>query len=214
MKVDGSISVGQSGCSFKLDGTYTQIIACKNDGFCAPTQYGKTITSTTPNTYENGICVDANQCPICNQGYQINFKTGKCTSINDPSAPETQPSSTPCPTGGCNIGVSCSGGSSDSQVLSRCPKGVCDTALGPLQTDLSKLLTQIFSIVLAIAGVAALGLIIASGYRLMVSQGNPEQVKGAREQLTAAIIGLLFIVFSLVILQVIGANILKIPGFN
>ena len=48
----------------------------------------------------------------------------------------------------------------------------------------------------------------------MISQGNPEQVKGAREQLTAAIIGLLFIIFSLVILQVIGFNILRIPGFG
>jgi hypothetical protein len=48
----------------------------------------------------------------------------------------------------------------------------------------------------------------------MISQGNPEQVKGAREQLTAAIIGLLFIIFSLVILQIIGVNILKIPGFG
>jgi len=75
-------------------------------------------------------------------------------------------------------------------------------------------LTTVFSIALSIAGVVALGLIIFSGYRLMISQGNPEQVKNAREQLTAAIIGLLFIIFSLVILQIIGFNILKIPGFG
>ena len=75
-------------------------------------------------------------------------------------------------------------------------------------------MTTVFSIALSIAGVVALGLIIFSGYRLMISQGNPEQVKNAREQLTAAIIGLLFIIFSLVILQIIGFNILKIPGFG
>jgi hypothetical protein len=67
---------------------------------------------------------------------------------------------------------------------------------------------------LSIAGIVALGLIIFSGYRLMISQGNPEQVKNAREQLTAAIIGLLFIIFSLVILRIIGFNILNIPGFG
>jgi hypothetical protein len=98
--------------------------------------------------------------------------------------------------------------------LSTCPNGICHTALGDLPTNLSALLTKVFSIALSIAGVVALGLIIASGYRLMISQGNPEQVKGAREQLTAAIVGLLFIIFSLVILQVIGVNILNIPGFG
>jgi hypothetical protein len=47
-----------------------------------------------------------------------------------------------------------------------------------------------------------------------MSQGNPDQIKDAREQLTAAIIGLLFVVFSLVILQIIGVNILNLPGFS
>jgi hypothetical protein len=101
------------------------------------------------------------------------------------------------------------------QPISLCQNGTsCPTALGDLPTALPDLLTKIFSIALSLAGIIALGLIITAGYRLMLSQGNPEQVKGAREQLTAAIIGLLFIIFSLVILQVIGVNILSIPGFG
>jgi hypothetical protein len=48
----------------------------------------------------------------------------------------------------------------------------------------------------------------------MVSQGNPEKIQAAREQLTAAIVGLMFVVFSLVILQVIGYDILRLPGFK
>jgi len=48
----------------------------------------------------------------------------------------------------------------------------------------------------------------------MTSQGSPEAVKSATEQLTSAIIGLLFIILSFVILQIIGVNILHIPGFG
>jgi glucose uptake protein GlcU len=69
-------------------------------------------------------------------------------------------------------------------------------------------------VVLSLVGAIAIILIIISGYRLMVSQGNPENIKNAREQLTAAIVGLLFVIFSLVILQVIGVNILGLPGIS
>lgn len=88
------------------------------------------------------------------------------------------------------------------------------TAIGPLSTDPAGFIKSIFSLLLGVAGGIAVILIIVSGYRLMASQGNPEQVQGAREMLTSAIVGLLFIIFSFVILQVIGVDILKIPGFE
>jgi len=43
---------------------------------------------------------------------------------------------------------------------------------------------------------------------------HPEALKDARDQLISAIIGLIFIIFSLVILQIIGVDILRIPGFG
>jgi hypothetical protein len=213
-----TIPVGQSGCSFKLDDKKTPIITCQNGGLCAPIG-GKINTSANPNTYEGGFCIDTkNKCPVCDKGYQPNYQTGKCSSMSDPNAPPVPfPTIQECAADeGCNPGYGCSKGLNGDSTppLSLCKGGACDTALGPLPTDLPKLLTQIFSIALTIAGVAALGLIIASGYKLMTSQGNPEMIKGIREQLTAAIIGLLFIVFSLVLLQIIGVNILKIPGFG
>ena len=73
---------------------------------------------------------------------------------------------------------------------------------------------SIFTLVLGLAGGIALILIMVSGYRFMVSSGNPEATKAATEQLTSAIVGLLFIIFSFVILQVIGVDILRIPGFG
>ena len=88
-----------------------------------------------------------------------------------------------------------------------------DTAIGIVKTDPTSFVISIFNIVLGIAGGIALILIILAGYRYMTSQGNPEAVKAANEQLTAAIVGLLFIIFSFVILRTIGVDILQIPGF-
>jgi len=88
------------------------------------------------------------------------------------------------------------------------------TGLGPIGTDPQSLVQTLFGLILSISGGIALLLIIISGYRVLASQGNPEALKGAREQLTAAIVGLLFIIFALVILQIIGYDILHIPGFG
>ena len=90
-----------------------------------------------------------------------------------------------------------------------------DSGLGfALPTDAGSLVKALMGVVLSLAGAVAIILIMISGYRMMISQGDPENIKTAREQLTAAIIGLLFIIFSLVILQVIGVNILGLPGFK
>ena len=89
-----------------------------------------------------------------------------------------------------------------------------DTAIGSVQTDPVKLVQQLFGILLSLAGGIALLLIIYSGYQIMTSEGNPEKLQAARETLTSAIIGLVFLIFSLVILQIIGVDILRIPGFT
>ena len=89
-----------------------------------------------------------------------------------------------------------------------------ETAIGSISTEPQKFVKSIFSIVLGLAGGIALILIIISGYQIMASQGNPEALAAGRGRLIGAIVGLLFIIFSFVILQVIGVDILKIPGFN
>jgi hypothetical protein len=91
---------------------------------------------------------------------------------------------------------------------------VVDTAIGPISTDPAAFVQRIYSVVLGLAGGIALILIIIAGYKFMTSQGNPESVKAATEGLTSAVVGLLFIIFAFVILQVIGVDILQIPGFS
>lgn len=88
------------------------------------------------------------------------------------------------------------------------------TGLGDIGTNFSDTVSSLFLILLGFAGAVAVILIIFSGYNMMLSEGNAEKVKSARETLTAAIAGLLFILFSGAILQIIGVDILKIPGFK
>ncbi len=88
------------------------------------------------------------------------------------------------------------------------------TAIGYVDTQANEFVRWVLGFVLGISGGIVLIIIIVSGYRLMTSQGDPEKVKNARDQLTAAIVGLLFIIFSLVILQLITRDILQIPGFG
>lgn len=95
-----------------------------------------------------------------------------------------------------------------------CSGDRCKTALGEIETAPEKFIGTLFGIILGLSGGIALLLIIFSGYKLMTSQGNPEKVQGAKETLTSAIVGLLFIIFSLVILQIIGVDLLRIPGFQ
>lgn len=89
-----------------------------------------------------------------------------------------------------------------------------NTAIGPINTNVPSLVSTIFTILLGLGGGVAILLIIAAGYQMMVSQGNPEKVKEARERLTSAIVGLLFMIFSATILQIIGVSILNIPGIH
>lgn len=89
-----------------------------------------------------------------------------------------------------------------------------NTAIGQISVRPTQFVTAILGILLSISGGIAVLIISFSGYKLMTSNGNPEAVQEARERLTSAIVGLLFIIFSLVIIQVIGVDVLRIPGFG
>jgi len=95
--------------------------------------------------------------------------------------------------------------------------GTCtsfDTGFGLLSTGTTGFVTSLFSIMLSISGGIALLLIIRAGYQLMTAQGKPEQLQQGRDQLIAAIVGLIFLIFSFVFLQLIGVDILHLPGFG
>jgi hypothetical protein len=88
------------------------------------------------------------------------------------------------------------------------------TAFFDFSTDPKQFTSDLLRIILGISGAIALGVIIRAGYEVMMSKGDPEKLQQARERLTSAVVGLLFIIFSLVILEIIGVDILRIPGFS
>jgi hypothetical protein len=53
-------------------------------------------------------------------------------------------------------------------------------------------------------GVVAIFYIIYSGYQLLTSGGDPKKVQGGRQTLTFAIIGLIIVLSSFLIINVIG----------
>lgn len=90
----------------------------------------------------------------------------------------------------------------------------CDTGLGSISTGAGGFIKSLLAILLSASGMIALYLIIRSGYQLMSSRGNTEVINEARERLISAIIGLLFIIFSLLIFQVVTVDLFHIPGIG
>lgn len=90
----------------------------------------------------------------------------------------------------------------------------CLTAIGPIRTSPTNFITNAIQLVLGLGGGILLLFLIINGYRLMASQGDPEKVKEARESIVSAIAGLLLVIFSIALLQLITVDILGIPGFT
>ena len=64
----------------------------------------------------------------------------------------------------------------------------------------------------AAAGIITI-MVILTGYKVLTSGGNPEQLQSAKENIVSIFSGLILIAFSLVLLQAVGANILQLPTF-
>lgn len=88
------------------------------------------------------------------------------------------------------------------------------TAIGCIKRDPTEIVQNLLRVGLGMGGGVALLMILAAGFLFSISQGDPKRTGEAKELITAAITGLLFIIFSVVILQFIGYTVLKIPGFG
>lgn len=88
------------------------------------------------------------------------------------------------------------------------------TAIGCITGDTKELFATLLRFAIGIAGGIAFLLIIFGGLRIILSSGNPEGMMEGKEIVTAAIVGLLMIIFSVFILRFIGVDVLKIPGFS
>lgn len=88
------------------------------------------------------------------------------------------------------------------------------TAIGCVPTEPKALVEGLLKYgTLAAGGVAFLIMLLAA-LQMITAEGNPEAIKGAQEKFYSAIIGLLLIIFSVLLMQVIGVDILGLPEFG
>ncbi len=90
----------------------------------------------------------------------------------------------------------CSGGNGDTQEISGDPNA------------LNELTTIIFNILMPASVIIGILLIVKAGYTLMTSQGDPAKTQDGKEQLTSAIMGLLFVLLSIGILRAIVSTLI------
>ena len=90
-----------------------------------------------------------------------------------------------------------------------------NTAIGCIPIyDSGALIGWVLRWTIGIGGGIAFILILVAGFQIMTSRGDPQRLQAGKELLTSAIAGILLIIFSVFILEVIGVDILGIPGFN
>ena len=90
-----------------------------------------------------------------------------------------------------------------------------DTAIGCIPVSITQgFVNFLLGWAIGIAGGIAFVLIIYGGFLVITSVGNPQKVQAGKELITAAVSGLLLLVFGAFILEFIGVDILNIPGFG
>jgi hypothetical protein len=89
------------------------------------------------------------------------------------------------------------------------------SSLGCFSGNVSEFITQkILGTGVGIAGGISMLCIMFAAFQMQTSSGNAEKIKKAQELLTNCITGLMVIIFSILILKIIGVDILKLPGFR
>lgn len=212
---------------------------CSGPNFCAIPYY---VPMGTVNPYNLVACASKtstpppsepigspSNCPVCPEGFvwisgyqSCQKSTPSGVEYKDPQIVDCSSSTNKCYPGyGCNPagGISnyeiCDATGGDFAACKGCINGGgAWTTLGCIPTEPMDLVKWLFPYLLGFGGLAAFGLIVYSGFRLMTSSGDPQKIQGAKETITSAITGLIFIILSLFLLRLIGVDILGLPGLE
>lgn len=201
---------------------------CKDDNTCKPADFP---------SCANYICIGANQAHLgkcqtpdnicskqdqgcsndteCKNSGDSRCSTLTCWTMSDRTK-KCQYGSSPKAVGeagGKAVGVGTANKTCTDSPASAASPGVI-TAIGCVPTDPIGFIKAASQLVTGAGGGIALLLMISGVFRMMTSAGNPDGVKAGSEQFTSALIGLLFIIFAVLLLRVIGVSILNIPGFG
>ncbi len=124
-----------------------------------------------------------------------------CTQTSATTTPKN--TSTPAPNGKGGVNPFCNG-----------EDGI-NTAIGCIPiTDGNAFVEWLFPRLLGVMGGIAFLLMLYGGFLIITAGGNQEKIKAGQETITSAVAGLIFAIFSLFLLQLIGVDILQIPGLQ
>lgn len=180
-------------------------------------------TDRTPGNYSLTL-YDTGGKEICTtQGFQV-FNPAQAAAIaaggGGGGAPTgidcSKPANTDKCTGGKGMACNLSDGSPISDPTAKRDPATTGiyTAIGCVPTEPKTLIESVLKYgTLAAGGIAFLVMILAA-LQMITAEGNPETLKNARDKFYSAIIGLLLIIFSVLLMQVIGVDILGLPGFG
>lgn len=194
------------------------ITCCENQGLSCQNNVCVSCKNTGDDCTSSSDCCDK-ECAIkfgesvgtcCAPGYFAAY--GLCTTTSTPGCNDGGtfvPMGQTCPSN--NETCVCDG----TGYVCECDSGYTPVLgnliyNGPLITDLDLLINPVLKILYY--GGLGIGLffIIFSGYNLMTSGGDPNKTQSAKEQLTAAVLGILFILLSSTILRIIIGDIIDI----
>lgn len=88
------------------------------------------------------------------------------------------------------------------------------TAIGCIHTSPAEFAKDFLKFAIGIGGGLAFLMMLVGAFQMLTSAGNPDSLKAGQDRLTSAVIGLLFVIFATLFLQIIGFDILKLPGFG
>lgn len=168
-------------------------IACSSSETCIATvldPQGICIASSVPNC-------DCNGDPDCGPGNTCDEGTSSgCTPFN----------------GKYGLCIPLGGSSGGGGTLPP-PAGEIDLGIFKISTDPTAMAEGFLDFGIVIGTLLAILFIIIGGYGVATSGGNPENLEKAKKQITAAVAGLLFILMSVAILNIIGVSVLGIGTF-
>jgi uncharacterized membrane protein HdeD (DUF308 family) len=100
-------------------------------------------------------------------------------------------------------------------VFAACGGGEIETAIGCINvSNPSSFIASILKVAIGIGGGIAFFLMILGIFQIITSLGDPNKLNAGKELIWSAIAGLLMIIFSVVLLQFIGVQVLKLPGWE
>lgn len=156
-------------------------------------------------------CINATECPSSCPACQKQSQGGE--TVCRVAGPVYLPICDICRCAPPGVKIDCP--NCDSECQGCVNAGNSWTAIGCITTsDPQAFVAWLLSRAIGIAGGIAFLLMVFAGFQIITSAGDPKRLQSGKEMLTSAIIGLIVIIFAVFLLQLIGVQILKIPGWK